>query len=247
MSKYVQTKTVIYMIRKEFCFLSDGTLLEMLFSNSQGLRTIKPEIDENAFGFFVQSEQRNEKNKRRKRILGSVLLYTILSGAIFLFSNTRLPLELLCILLVAFSVVFLFVRERFNSKNKKQKTYTDYREVFLSLIKKERVIISSTHEETFSALIIRVNMILGISIENKEQRLDEIISGINGAEDKFNKVFVIPGKLKSVLGGLRDFCTSQGIRNENFEIFIQRHAFSLTPKKKASEMETQSLVEELAN
>lgn len=235
------------MIRKEIYFLSDKTLLEMLFSKSQGLGMIEPEVDKNAFSFFVDVDQRKEKIKRRKRILGSLLLYATLAGAIFFFLSTKISLEILCVLLVVFSIAFLFVREIFNSKNKKQKTYNDYREGFLSLVKKEKVIINSTHEETFGALMIRVNMILGISIENKEQRLDEIISGINKAEDKFNKVFVITGKLKSVLGGLRDFCTSQDIRNENFETFIQRHAFSLTPKKKGPEMETQSLVEELAN
>ncbi len=232
------------MIKQQISYLSDETLVLMLSSNSKNLKNIRPEVDEKAFGFFVQTEQNSLLRKRRKRIAASVCLYLCLGTTLFLISEmTMVPTELFCVALVPYSVVFLFVREIFNSKNKKQNGYEDYRKAFLSTIQKESPLKQSGREDVFEALIVRMSMILGIDLPNKEVRLKKIISEINKAEEKFNKVSPIPVKLKGILGDLSDFFKDH--QDEDLKVFIQRH--SVFVQKNVVKTTTQPQVEELVN
>jgi hypothetical protein len=234
------------MIKKQISHLSDQTLFLMLSSHSKDLKNIRPEVDENAFGFFVQSEQNSLLRKRRKRISASICLYLSLGITLFLLSEmTMIPIEKFGVVLVIYSVIFLFARELFNSKNKKQNSYEDYQKAFLSMIEKENTVRQSQHEDVFEALIMRMSMILSLDLQNKEVRLKEIISEINKAEDKFNKIFVIPVRLKGILGHLSE--VFKGHQDEEVDAFIHRH--SVIGQKVASQtlVKTQTRVEELVN
>lgn len=232
------------MIKQQISYLGDKTLLSMLSSNSKGLKNIRPEVDEHAFGFFVQTEQNSLLQKRKKRILASICLYLFLGIGLFLLSEIMtIPTEMFCISMVFYSVIFLFIREKFNSKNKKQNSYEDYRQAFLSMIGKENTIRKSDHEDVFYILIVRMNMILNLDLPDKEVRLKEIISVINKAEDEFNKIFVIPVRLKSIIGHLSDFFKDD--QDEHLKVFIQRH--SVFGQKNIVKTPTQPQVEELVN
>lgn len=232
------------MIKQQISYLSDETLFSMLSSNSKDLKNIRPEVDEKAFGFFVQTEQNSLLQKRKKRILASICLYLFLGIGLFLLSEIMtIPIEIFCVALVFYSVSFLFIREIFNSKNKKQNSYEDYRQAFLSMIGKESTIRKSSHEDVFYILIVRMNMILALDLPDKGARLKEIISETNKAEDKFNKIFVIPVRLKSILGHLSDFFKDH--QDEDLKVFIQRH--SVFVQKNVVKTTTQPQVEEVAN
>lgn len=206
------------MSQKQLYFLSDSTLCESLFDPKKA----EPSLDGPLFKKFIENDQKKNRPKKIRFWISLIIFPVTITTLLFYLALNNTVSEGVIGMLLFFS--FVCILAFYYSFKPESKKRSEYRETFLSIIKKDRILEKITKQEIFNALMIRVHVITHDEvIQNKHKRLERIITSINEYEDTTNKIFKIPVKLASNIGEIIDLFQEKELPRWAQD-FTQRHS-----------------------